>query len=49
MAELSKLTWFDARKHLNSKNVALLPVGSTEQHGPHLPLGTVMPAHNYTF
>lgn len=40
MAELSKLTWFDARKHLKSENVALLPVGSTEQHGPHLPLGT---------
>ncbi|MGC9529466.1 MAG: creatininase family protein [Candidatus Bipolaricaulaceae bacterium] len=38
--ELSRMTWTRAREELRSNQVALLPVGSTEQHGPHLPLGT---------
>ncbi|MGY4707165.1 creatininase family protein [Candidatus Bipolaricaulota sp. J31] len=38
--ELARLTWPDARDALSRAGVALLPVGSTEQHGPHLPLGT---------
>ncbi|MFO8034855.1 MAG: creatininase family protein [Candidatus Bipolaricaulota bacterium] len=38
--ELHRMTWSDARSVLNENAVALLPVGSTEQHGPHLPLGT---------
>lgn len=36
--ELSELTWSDVRDL--ETDLALLPVGSTEQHGPHAPLGT---------
>ncbi len=35
---LSEVTWTDAAD--SDADVALLPVGSTEQHGPHAPLGT---------
>ncbi|GAA0247895.1 creatininase family protein [Haladaptatus pallidirubidus] len=35
---LSRATWTDADDI--ETNLALLPVGSTEQHGPHAPLGT---------
>jgi creatinine amidohydrolase/Fe(II)-dependent formamide hydrolase-like protein len=35
-----ELTWPDARERLQEVDVALLPVGSIEQHGPHLPLDT---------
>lgn len=35
---LSEATWTDVRDA--DLDVALLPVGSTEQHGPHAPLGT---------
>ncbi|QAA76042.1 MAG: Creatinine amidohydrolase [Candidatus Bipolaricaulis sibiricus] len=38
--ELSRMSWADAREQLHQARVGLLPVGSTEQHGPHLPLGT---------
>jgi len=38
--ELSRMTWSEARGAFSKAQVALLPVGSTEQHGPHLPLGT---------
>ena len=38
--ELSKLAWPDARQAIRRSKVALLPVGATEQHGPHLPIGT---------
>lgn len=38
--ELSRMSWAQAREALGRAQVALLPVGSTEQHGPHLPLGT---------
>jgi len=38
--ELSRMSWAEAREALGKARVALLPVGSTEQHGPHLPLGT---------
>lgn len=34
----SELTWPEAEKRLGMVDVALLPVGSIEQHGPHLPL-----------
>lgn len=37
---LHELTWEEVREHLAADDVILLPVGSTEQHGPHLPLGT---------
>lgn len=35
---LAESTWTDARDL--DTDLALLPVGSTEQHGPHAPLGT---------
>jgi creatinine amidohydrolase/Fe(II)-dependent formamide hydrolase-like protein len=37
---LGDLTWPEAGKYLETMDVALLPVGSIEQHGPHLPLDT---------
>ncbi|GAB4371717.1 MAG: hypothetical protein Kow0062_07520 [Acidobacteriota bacterium] len=37
---LGELTWTAARRRLREVDVALLPVGSIEQHGPHLPLDT---------
>lgn len=40
MTDLAKLTWPQAAEWLNARTVALLPVGSTEPHGPHLPLDT---------
>ncbi len=35
-----ELTWRQARNRLKEIDVALLPVGAIEQHGPHLPLDT---------
>ncbi|MBS3788759.1 creatininase family protein [Candidatus Bipolaricaulota bacterium] len=37
---LSDLSWRKAKEKISRAQVALIPVGSTEQHGPHLPLGT---------
>jgi len=37
---LGELTWPEAKVRLQLVDVALLPVGSIEQHGPHLPLDT---------
>lgn len=37
---LSELTWPEAQERFQQVDVALLPVGSFEQHGPHLPLDT---------
>ena len=37
---LGELTWPEAEKRIKQVDVALLPVGSIEQHGPHLPLDT---------
>ncbi|QLG50633.1 creatininase family protein [Natrinema halophilum] len=36
--DLSDATWTDVRNL--ETNLAVVPVGSTEQHGPHAPLGT---------
>ncbi len=36
---LENLTWKEAHKLFRESQVALVPVGATEQHGPHLPLG----------
>jgi creatinine amidohydrolase len=36
--DLSAATWTDAAAY--GSDLAVLPVGSTEQHGPHMPLGT---------
>jgi creatinine amidohydrolase/Fe(II)-dependent formamide hydrolase-like protein len=35
-----ELTWLEAKKRFETMDIALLPVGSIEQHGPHLPLDT---------
>ena len=37
---LGDLTWPEAAASSASPPIVLVPVGSTEQHGPHLPLGT---------
>jgi creatinine amidohydrolase/Fe(II)-dependent formamide hydrolase-like protein len=34
----SQLTWPEAESRLKEVDIALLPVGAIEQHGPHLPL-----------
>jgi len=40
MTELAGLTWPEARDAFAAGAVALLPIGATEAHGPHLPLDT---------
>ncbi|MGH9243745.1 MAG: creatininase family protein [Acidimicrobiales bacterium] len=40
MSELARLTWQDADVALGAARLAILPVGSLEQHGPHLALDT---------
>src|ERR1044071_3328008 len=40
MTAFQNLTWKEAQAHLKAGLVAILPVGSTEAHGPHLPLAT---------
>jgi creatinine amidohydrolase/Fe(II)-dependent formamide hydrolase-like protein len=35
-----EMNWPDADAYLERMDLALLPVGATEQHGPHLPLDT---------
>jgi creatinine amidohydrolase len=37
---LQELSWEQVRDYLDRDDLILLPVGSTEQHGPHLPTGT---------
>jgi creatinine amidohydrolase len=38
---LQNMTWEDVKqKTSESKGTIILPIGSTEQHGPHLPVGT---------
>jgi creatinine amidohydrolase/Fe(II)-dependent formamide hydrolase-like protein len=37
---LGELTWQGAEQRLREVDIALLPVGAIEQHGPHLPLDT---------
>ena len=36
---INELTWEDVEDYLKRDNIALIPVGSTEQHGPAGPLG----------
>ena len=40
MKLLSEMTWTDAEAARSAGAIALVPVGSTEAHGPHLPLST---------
>lgn len=37
---LQEMTWTDVKEYLRSSDMVIIPLGSTEQHGPHLPLGT---------
>ena len=37
---LQEMTWTDVRDYLARNDMVILPLGSTEQHGPQLPLGT---------
>ena len=37
---LAELSWIEAQVALKKVDTVVLPVGSTEQHGPHCPLGT---------
>lgn len=38
--ELARMTWRDAKAAFSTARVAIVPVGSTEQHGPHMTLDT---------
>ena len=38
--KLGELTWLEAKERFREIDVAILPVGSIEQHGPHLTLDT---------
>jgi creatinine amidohydrolase/Fe(II)-dependent formamide hydrolase-like protein len=37
---LQEMSWFDVQEYLKTCDMVIIPLGSTEQHGPHLPLGT---------
>jgi creatinine amidohydrolase len=37
---LQEMTWTDVQEYLRTNDMVIIPLGSTEQHGPHLPLGT---------
>lgn len=37
---LQEMTWTDVEEYLKTNDIVIIPLGSTEQHGPHLPLGT---------
>lgn len=42
MSDLAKMSWPEVAALDGSDLVALLPIGSTEPHGPHLPLDTAV-------
>ena len=37
---IEEMTWQDSQKTIPKAPFVFLPIGSTEQHGPHMPLGT---------
>lgn len=37
---LEKMTWPQAKQYFEKNNIVLIPLGSTECHGRHMPLGT---------
>jgi creatinine amidohydrolase len=37
---MQNLTWEKVAEHLEGDDIVMVPIGSTESHGPHLPLGT---------
>ena len=38
--KLADMTWRDVRAYLERSDAVIIPVGTCEQHGPHLPLST---------
>ncbi|MBW2059013.1 MAG: creatininase family protein [Deltaproteobacteria bacterium] len=38
--QLKDMTWQEAKKAFKNTKLGIIPTGSIEQHGPHLPLGT---------
>ena len=40
MRLLQEMKWKEAQEEINRTGIALIPVGSTEQHGYHMPLGS---------
>ena len=40
MVQLAEISWSEAMKVFEKYDLAIIPVGSTEQHGPQNPLGT---------
>lgn len=40
MVGLSEISWVRAEQTFRTTTAAIIPLGSVEQHGPHLPLGT---------
>lgn len=37
---LSEMSWVEAKEYFFKNDTVILPIGSTEQHGPASPLGT---------
>lgn len=37
---LQEMSWVDVKDYLKTNDMVIIPLGSTEQHGLHLPLGT---------
>ena len=37
---LQEMSWVDVKDYLETNDMVIIPLGSTEQHGPHMPLGT---------
>jgi creatinine amidohydrolase len=37
---LQEMSWVDVQRYLKQDDMVIIPLGSTEQHGPHLPLGS---------
>jgi creatinine amidohydrolase len=37
---LQEMSWLDVEEYLKTNDMVIIPLGSTEQHGKHMPLGT---------
>jgi creatinine amidohydrolase len=37
---LQEMSWTEVAEYLKTSDMVIIPLGSTEQHGPHMPLGT---------
>ena len=36
---LNEISWYDYQDKIKNQHILIIPIGATEQHGPHLPLG----------